>query len=244
MNGSSYNQPVNEGSTYPCGRDVHGSDTTRVVVLCGTHAQILTGEQGIIRVHSAYEAAAELLIAPADAMVIELACLQAPHLKLLELARSKNIEILGVGQFPASLTSDDLSGVRLTSLTDLPAAIAAIESHDTHAAPPQIEHPIIQPPTFEPRTETYQPPQPITEEIIIPPAAAPAPQAETAEQTPAAGEYIPIEPPASQSEAAQERLAAGEYIPIEPPPTRDDIPGSLDGLLSPEELSALLEDDE
>jgi hypothetical protein len=192
------------------------------VVLCGLHAQILAGEQSVIRVHSGYEAAAELLIAPADALVIELACLQAPHLKLLEIARSKGVKLLGVGQFPANLTSDDLSGVRLISLADLPAAIAAIGPHDPPAETPtveihSIEESVMQQPAFEPLGETYQPAEPITEEIITPPA----PQAETADES----------------------ATSGEYLPTEPPPTRDEIPESLNGLLSPEELSALLEDE-
>ena len=60
------------------------------------------------------------------ALVIELACLSVAHLKLLDIARNKGVELFGVGQLPTAMTSDDLSGVRLISLTDLPEAIAAI----------------------------------------------------------------------------------------------------------------------
>jgi hypothetical protein len=94
------------------------SEGPRVVAL--TLDAALCAEAGggvgrVVRVASPYEAAAELLAAPAAALLIDLRALPVRHLRLLEIARDLSVEVLAFGPLPAGMTSDDLSGVRLLS---------------------------------------------------------------------------------------------------------------------------------
>jgi len=68
-----------------------------------------------LRVSSAYEAAAEVLSAPTLALVIDLAALTGRHLRVLEIARSMDVEMIGFGEVPAGMSSAELSGVRLVA---------------------------------------------------------------------------------------------------------------------------------
>lgn len=79
-----------------------------------------------VRTASGYEAAAELLSSPTLAILIDLPCLTPRHRKLLQIARSLGVEILGVGEFPAGFSAADLSGMRLISMEDLPTILRAI----------------------------------------------------------------------------------------------------------------------
>jgi hypothetical protein len=75
---------------------------------------------------SSYEAAAEILSAPTVALVVDLTILSKGHLKLLDVARQMATEVLAIGAIPTGLTSEELSGVRLVSKADLPAALRAL----------------------------------------------------------------------------------------------------------------------
>lgn len=77
-------------------------------------------------VGSAYEAVAELLAAPTIALIIDLRLLPVGHLRLLEIARQLGMEMFGVGVLPASMTADELSGLRLVSRRNLPETIKAV----------------------------------------------------------------------------------------------------------------------
>ena len=88
-----------------------------------------------IRVASPYEAAAEMLAAPVSVLLADLRSLSRRHLRLLEIARELDVEILAVGTLPSGLTAEQLSGVRLLSMRDLPAAIARVSSPAEEAAP-------------------------------------------------------------------------------------------------------------
>lgn len=80
----------------------------------------------LARAPSGYEAAAELLAARAEALVVDLRLLGGKHLRLLEIARTQGVEILAVGSLPIGMTAEDLSGVRLISRRDLGGALAAL----------------------------------------------------------------------------------------------------------------------
>ena len=88
-----------------------------------------------VRVGGGYEAAAELLAAPAMALLIDLPCLAPRHRKLLHVAREVGAEVLGVGGFPPGLSAGDLSGMRLISLDDLPDVLRAIAQRAGKTAP-------------------------------------------------------------------------------------------------------------
>ena len=73
-----------------------------------------------------YEAAAEILAGPTIALVIDLRLLTMQHLGLLEIARQRPLEMLGVGAVSPGLTAEDLSGVRLVSRRDLASVLAGL----------------------------------------------------------------------------------------------------------------------
>ena len=81
------------------------------------------GRTAPVFVPTAYEAAAEILTAPAAALVLDLRLLGPRHARLLEIAREKRLEMLAVGALAAGMTAEDLSGVRLVARDDLPAAL-------------------------------------------------------------------------------------------------------------------------
>jgi len=93
------------------------------------------------RVASAYEAAAELLAGPAGAVVIDLSQLRRAHLPLLEIARERQTEVIGVGALGDELTSEELSGVRLAGRSELPALLAAAPAAGESAQLPEEPEP-------------------------------------------------------------------------------------------------------
>lgn len=108
----------------------------------------------VVRVGGAYEAAAELLAAPAAALVVDLRLLLPRHVRLLEVARGLEAAILAVGVVPAGLDAETLRGVTFLSPGELPEAMGraaelreragvalrpAGERPATHAAPEPAE---------------------------------------------------------------------------------------------------------
>ncbi len=87
---------------------------------------VSAGSLKCIRVTTAYEAAAEVLAAPVAALLIDLRCLSQRHLRLLEIARSLDVEMLAVGSLPTALTAEQLNGVKLIAMKSLPAELAGI----------------------------------------------------------------------------------------------------------------------
>lgn len=168
----------------------------------------------IVPVSNGYAAAAEILAEDTAALVIDLGALGGRHLGLLEVARKAGVEMLVVGAIPPGMTSDVFSGARLLGRSDLPAAIGRIISGET-----------------QPRV--------------------------AAEGSPAAGAGKPPEAEDTDRRARREAQAptAVKLTPAKSPPRgrakapADDRPkraGMLqheEALLTPEELSALLEDE-
>ena len=104
------------------------------------------GSVELVVARGAYEAAAEILSAPAAALVIDLRLLSPRHARLLEIARRLDLEMLAVGALPVSMSSEDLSGIRLVSRRDLPAALATAARPRPQMAPIQAEAPRDQAP--------------------------------------------------------------------------------------------------
>jgi hypothetical protein len=69
----------------------------------------------LVRVRSGYEAAAEMLAAPASALVADLARITPAHLPLLDLARKLGLPVVAFGTVMAELTGDHLCALRLVS---------------------------------------------------------------------------------------------------------------------------------
>ncbi len=87
---------------------------------------VAAGSFKCIRVTTAYEAAAEILAAPTSALLVDLRCLSQRHLRLLEIARDMDVEMLAVGTLPTALTAEQLNGVKLIAMKSLPAELARI----------------------------------------------------------------------------------------------------------------------
>lgn len=183
-----------------------------------------------VRVSSAYEAAAELLAEPSAALVIELGLLHGPHTRLLEIARDLDVEMLALGTLAAGASADDLSGLRLLSRSEVPAVLRKLglapapiaEQPETPSGPSDVEpHPAKLVPKHPARKAS---PEHAKRTI------ATAPQASTSPPS------VPRARGLGPADAGQVRApSTGELPSGENAAPRD--------LLTPEELSALLEDD-
>jgi len=79
---------------------------------------------------------------------MDLRLLPAEHLRLLEIARQLGMETFGVGTLSASMTTDDLSGLRLVSQRDLTETMKAVAGAEISQlqAPIQTAAPAAEPP--------------------------------------------------------------------------------------------------
>ncbi|MDY6913489.1 MAG: hypothetical protein SVT52_03415 [Planctomycetota bacterium] len=168
---------------------------------------------GCVHVSSAYEAAAELLAAPTAAMVVDLQMLSLRHLRLLKIAREMDVEVLAVGSLPAGLTAEQLSGVRLVSIDDLPNVLTRLAR--TPDARPEAA---VEAPAQKAEKTTPEPAQP--PRVVLTPAKKPT--ADKPKRPPRKPQALTGDGPKKQAE----------------PPTL-----STEDVLTPEELAALLEDE-
>jgi hypothetical protein len=186
-----------------------------------------------------------MLADPPAALVIDLRALTAGHVRLLEIARDRQVEMLAVGGLPSSLTADDLSGVRLTARGDLADAIRRLAPEGPAPQAPPGPAPVA----AGPRADPYQPPTLngilSSDEIaeLLSPSEPPRdrpPAPEPAEAAPAKaeGEYIPEAAPPPPAEPEPDHAPAA---PAEP--DRAPAPTDSQDLLSAEELAALLGDE-
>ena len=190
------------------------STAPRVVILSRDHTlaraeleELCSRGMQCLRWSSAYEVAAELLSGTVDALVLDLRMLTGRNTRVLQIARERGVEVLAVGMLPASVSTENLSGVRLAGMRDLPGILQQLG--------------------------TYVPIEP--EEPPTPTSAEPAKPAEAA--VPPVAEPPPVEDPPAE---------APPEIPQEPPldhVKRPEHIEDLHGILTPEELSALLENE-
>jgi hypothetical protein len=192
-----------------------------------------------IRVQSAYEAAAEMIAAPTMAVVIDLRLMNPRHLRLLQIARERGVEMLAVGGIPSGLTAEDLSGVRLTARADLKAVLDGLLAEQTARASLA--------PLEEGQYVAEGPPRPAERE--------PAPSAPAADAGGPPAPRRPAASPAEPAEAAGERTAAPTSAATpRPPPGAPAAPAekapfpapqarSPRTVLTPDELAALMEDE-
>jgi len=195
----------------------------RIIVVGGedlARKAIRGGRLQPVRADSCYEAAAELLSAGADAIVLDLELMARQHVGLLALARHAGAKVFVAGRLPKDMGSDELSGVMLLGEEELPAAI------DGFSAPaPEGERP-AQAPATEPE-QSVRPDE-------APPLSRDEPGAGQAEEA--------FSPENRQAEPGSR--AAESAGPADSPANRDrQVPLRPSELLTPEELSALLEDE-
>lgn len=211
-------------------------------------------------VESGYEALAELLAGPVAALVVELSLLSPRHVRLLEVARSRRVEVLGLGGPHPNVRIETLSGVRLVSPHDLavvtapmapapasepawPAAVAPADPlagfvadepalRDVVAASQESEHEVAAEADGGIEEE-------VDEELIA---------AIEADRNAAQGRYESAAPVAAPPTGNGSDNGNGQVLPAEKSPAAaealptEQAAPSPRGLLSRDELSALLED--
>jgi hypothetical protein len=111
---------------------------SRDVVLASWLRYLCAPSVRVVAVGSGYEAAAEVLASPAEALVIDFRAMSAAHQRLLDTARALGMQILGIGKVPSELSADALSLVRLVSQADLPDALREVLSSQAAGAAPAI----------------------------------------------------------------------------------------------------------
>jgi hypothetical protein len=222
-----------------------GLPLVRVVALV-RHPMAAPAGVHVVCVQSAYEAAAEMLAVPAAALIVDLGMLLGRNLRLLQIARQGKAELLAFGSAAAALDAEQLSGLRLVSQAQLaeamqglaparPEAAAGVYVPQAPAMPADDEVPVAaaveevaaaidekEPAAVvEPLAARVRLEAPATARIEVPP---------TTKLTPAHPQVPSLE---LALEAAEPDAA--------PPPAVAISPHSL---LTPEELSALLGEDE
>ncbi len=117
----------------------------------------------LVCVSTAYEVAAELLSGQVDVLAVDLRLLKADHAGLLDIARSRGVELLGAGPLPWGVSSEHLAGMKLLARAELADAILAAVGPGRAAAPAGTKEaqPIGQVGTYEK--------QPVTEEPLLTP---------------------------------------------------------------------------
>jgi len=188
-----------------------------------------SGGWSVLRVRSAYEAAAELLGAPAVALVIDLRGMSARHVGLLEIARRQGVEMLALGAVPASLSSEDLSGVRLIARADLDGALSRLVGGEPAPARPQ---PRAEPPALQhgvpPADAGRYLPEPPAANEGEPPKPKPEPE-KAAEKT-------------TRKRTTRKKTSRAKKASRPKAGTAGDEAAEPQTLLTPEELAALLGD--
>ena len=190
----------------------------------------------LVRVDSPYEAAAEVLSAPAVALVVDLRLLTPRHLRLLAVARRMEVEMLAVGALQMGMTADDLSGVRLTSRSELRESVETL-IRPTEPAPPVSDEVKAEPPPDAPEPAAAQPKaepdSPMRVRFV--PAETPAPEpADESPEAPAPAKapevrLVPAKTPApeptNESPAVTAPAEAPEEFAEPPKPVDHPSPG-------------------
>lgn len=175
----------------------------------------------------AYEAAAELLAAPAAALVLDLGLLRERHLGLLRVARQTGAAMLAYGTARAAMDAEQLAGVQLVARAELAERLAKLVCAEPA---PSSDRPFSREPAVKSTVSAAED------------AAAPA-------------RLVPAKTSAATQQNAEERLDPPVDLALEeePPATEKkqqdhgqdahataDAHATPGSLLSADELSALL----
>lgn len=94
----------------------------------GAHRPELPDAAEAVCCTSGYEAAAELLIAPASALLVDLGRITRSHVRLLDLAGRVGVPVVAFGAISATLSGATLATMRLVSAENVSAALAEVLS--------------------------------------------------------------------------------------------------------------------
>lgn len=213
-----------------------------------------------IAVPSGYQAAAEILDAGAAVLVVDFRSLGKAHVRLLDVARSRGVELLCVGAIPAGITAANLNRVRLATEEDVAGALAGVLPRQPRARQAEDDRPLTlaQRRARKQRRAARKKARQVPERLAGAPAELDLEHGSLKPPVPifpdrrhaahdAQGEYAsaeggqakrkaqPDEPRAAQGDAPDAAGAA------KPAPATGEA-GAPRSLLTPEELAALLED--
>ena len=210
----------------------------------------------VAAVSTPYEAAAEILIGPTAALVVDLPVLTAPHVRLLSLAADFGVPAFGVGALRPGLTCGDLHHLRQVRAEDLDGLLgaacrefensmrwaeAAEEGPESAleaalAEPPPAVEAASSPLSQDTGTARLQPPA--GQYVPVPPVGA------ASSPLPATQAFVAA-PKAKESQAGMPELPGSQAGMPELPPAGapPPPPGDVTNLLTREELSALLEEE-
>ena len=212
----------------------------------------LAGCAECVSITSPYEAGAEILALPADVLVVELRLMRNAHDGLLNLCRRKNTDIIAFGAISAGTSSEDLSGVLLAGRAELAELIREILSRrggqETYASQKR---------TTPKKTIQLPPPTETTQSDSKSAEIGQYQPTDSQTQDPDGNGPGPFDPqlsfqiPLSELELVEQNDSqSNPETPAPPRPaertekTQPKTPGrpAGHGLLSPEELDALLGD--
>lgn len=216
-----------------------GSDTTspplRAVILShdpilGARALRLCADGWrVVRVDNGYEAAAEILSAPVAALLIDLRAIGGLHRGLLSLARRMEVHMAAIaGRTPSDMTADDLQGLRRVEIEDIPAVLAAARDLLASRVASAGESAGAAGVTESPLESAADQPEPLPVPTFIPEpvrTAAPAPVPAPA--------LVPAQTEAPQAQPMRVALTPKSGKPRTPA-----------GILTPDELAFLMEDEQ
>jgi hypothetical protein len=220
-----------------------GSDTTspplRAVLLSGDPIlgaralRLCADGWRAVRVDSGYEAAAEILSAPVAALLIDLRSLGGLDRGLLALARRMEVQLAAIaGETPPDMTGDDLQGLRRIEIADIPAALAGardlLASRVASAGESAGAAGVPEAPRESAADQPEPEPAPVPE-----PANEPAPAHALAPAQDAAPAPVPPQAEAPQAQPMRVTLTPKSGKPRTPA-----------GMLTPDELAFLMEDEQ
>lgn len=242
--------------------DTVDAPTARVVVLTGDAPfgeridQAVGGRANVVRAASGYEVAAELLKSGAEAVVIDLGAMSRRDAGLPGVVREAGAAAFAVGELPGGLSSEDLDGIRIVAREDVAdlagEQLRRTEGLDAAAGPvePESARPAEhgerpgatgEPEPREPETNTaaaeVEPTEPRSPGSVFPPSSESADGEGKTEESDEDGQR-----PDDAPQEARGEDASGTYVP-EREPEETARPGDPTGLLTPEELDALLRSD-
>ena len=177
----------------------------------------------IALVPTALEALAEMLAEPAVALAVDLRAMEARHRRLLDVAAGCDIEILAVANTLPPLRAQDYCGARVLGRDQLSEALVEL----TNSA--MIADRLGRAPAAPDQAQTR--PSGIPQRPTQPPGQGPG--------NGSPGHYVPDVHEASLTDSPAEDVLETASQDDQAIPASDPVPE----LLSPEELSALLEDE-
>ena len=169
-----------------------------------------------VRVDSGYEAAAEIIAAPVAVLLVDFRGLTGLHRGLLALARRVEVQMAAIaGEPPPDMTGDDLQGLRRIEVGDIPATLASARISPAGRVAGADKSAGVALAEAPPASAAGQPEAPPAPARAAEPAPVPA-QAEA--------------PPAQDKRVALAPKSGKHQVPA--------------GLLTPDELAFLMEDEQ